>query len=104
MPYVYLIVSVFMNATTSIFGKLFNKKNDEKKDSTIFYNFLLMVSVFIGWGILYATDFSFNVKDRKEKIAFILPVGPMGMYKWVVYFLKEWKVSCEHVYTFNTGP
>jgi len=40
-------------------------------------------------------------KERKEKIAFILPVGPMGMYKWVVYFLKEWKVSCEHVYTFN---
>ena len=40
-------------------------------------------------------------KDRGEKIAFILPVGPMGMYKWVVYFLKEWKVSCEHVYTFN---
>ena len=40
-------------------------------------------------------------KERNEKIAFILPVGPMGMYKWVVYFLKEWKISCEHVYTFN---
>ena len=40
-------------------------------------------------------------KDRGEKIAFILPVGPMGMYKWVVYFLKEWNVSCDHVYTFN---
>ncbi len=40
-------------------------------------------------------------KERGEKIAFILPVGPMGMYKWVVYFLKEWNVSCEHVYTFN---
>ena len=26
-------------------------------------------------------------KERNEKIAFILPVGPMGMYKWVVYFL-----------------
>lgn len=39
--------------------------------------------------------------DRKEKIAFILPVGPMGMYKWAVYFLKEWKVNCAHVYTFN---
>ena len=38
-------------------------------------------------------------KDRNEKIAFILPVGPMGMYKWVVYFLKEWNVSCKHVYT-----
>lgn len=40
-------------------------------------------------------------KERKEKIAFILPVGPMGMYKWVAYFLKEWNVSCEHVFTFN---
>ena len=40
-------------------------------------------------------------KDRNEQIAFILPVGPMGMYKWVVYFLKEWQVSCEHVHTFN---
>ncbi len=39
--------------------------------------------------------------DNNKKIAFILPVGPMGMYKWVVYFLKEWKVSCNHVYTFN---
>lgn len=39
--------------------------------------------------------------ERNEKIAFILPVGPMGMYKWVVYFLKEWNVSCSHVYTFN---
>lgn len=39
--------------------------------------------------------------DRNEKIAFILPVGPMGMYKWVVYFLKEWNVFCGHVYTFN---
>ena len=40
-------------------------------------------------------------KDRGEKLAMIIPVGPMGMYKWAVYFLKEWNVSCEHVYTFN---
>ena len=40
-------------------------------------------------------------KERGEKIAFILPVGPMGMYQWVVYFLKEWQVACDHVYTFN---
>ena len=40
-------------------------------------------------------------KQRNEKVAFILPVGPMGMYKWAVYFLKEWNVSCSHVYTFN---
>ena len=40
-------------------------------------------------------------RERGEKIAFILPVGPMGMYKWVVYFIKEWGVCCDHVYTFN---
>ncbi len=39
--------------------------------------------------------------DKGEKLAMILPVGPMGMYKWAVYFLKEWKVSCKHVTTFN---
>jgi glucosamine-6-phosphate deaminase len=42
-----------------------------------------------------------NAKDKGEKIAFILPVGPMGMYKWVVYFIKAWGVCCDHVYTFN---
>jgi len=25
----------------------------------------------------------------------------MGMYRWTVYFLKEWGVSCEHVHGFN---
>ncbi len=40
-------------------------------------------------------------KERGEKLAMILPVGPMGMYKWAVYFLKEWNVKCDHVYTFN---
>ncbi len=40
-----------------------------------------------------------NAEGRK--IAFILPVGPMGMYKWAVYFLKEWNVSCANVWCFN---
>lgn len=42
-------------------------------------------------------------KARREnrKIAFILPVGPMGMYRWTVYFLKEWDVPCDHVHGFN---
>ncbi len=42
-----------------------------------------------------------KAKDAGKKVAFILPVGPMGMYKWAVYFLKEWNVKCDHVYTFN---
>ncbi len=39
--------------------------------------------------------------DIGQKLALILPVGPMGMYKWAVYFLKEWNVSLSHVSTFN---
>ncbi len=38
---------------------------------------------------------------EKRKLIFILPVGPMGMYKWAVYFLKEWNESCSNVWCFN---
>ncbi|MCA9113825.1 MAG: glucosamine-6-phosphate isomerase [Planctomycetaceae bacterium] len=39
--------------------------------------------------------------EAGEQLAMILPVGPMGMYRWAVYFLKEWNVSCSHVHGFN---
>ncbi len=42
-----------------------------------------------------------RAKDAKRQIAFILPVGPMGMYRWAVYFLTEWGVDCKHVHGFN---
>ena len=42
-----------------------------------------------------------QAKAKKKQIAFILPVGPMGMYRWAVYFLKEWGVDCKHVHGFN---
>ena len=42
-----------------------------------------------------------KANEKNRKIAFILPVGPMGMYKWAVYFLKEWKASCKNVWCFN---
>jgi len=40
-------------------------------------------------------------REEGKKLAMILPVGPMGMYKWAVYFLTNWKIKCDHVYTFN---
>lgn len=40
-------------------------------------------------------------QQSAKPLAFILPVGPMGMYRWAVYFLKEWGVSCGHVHGFN---
>jgi glucosamine-6-phosphate deaminase len=42
-----------------------------------------------------------KAKEKKREIAFILPVGPMGMYRWAVYFLKEWGCGCSHVHGFN---
>ena len=42
-----------------------------------------------------------QARDAGEKALLILPVGPMGMYRWAVFFLKEWNVACDHVYGFN---
>lgn len=42
-----------------------------------------------------------NARDAGKPLAIIFPVGPMGMYRWAVYFLKHWSVSCRHVHGFN---
>lgn len=42
-----------------------------------------------------------KARDEGRKLILILPVGPMGMYKWAVYFLKAWETDCSHVYGFN---
>jgi glucosamine-6-phosphate deaminase len=49
-------------------------------------------------------DIALQIRESRaagRKLALILPVGPMGMYRWAVYFLKEWGVKCDHVYGFN---
>ena len=38
-----------------------------------------------------------KTREEKRKLIMIFPVGPMGMYRWAVYFLKEWNVLCSHV-------
>ncbi len=42
-----------------------------------------------------------DARDAGREAAMILPVGPMGMYRWAVYFLKEAGVPCDHVHGFN---
>jgi len=42
-----------------------------------------------------------RAREQGRQLALILPVGPMGMYRWAVYFLQEWGVSCRHVHGFN---
>jgi len=38
---------------------------------------------------------------RRRPLALILPVGPMGMYKWAVYFSRKHDASWRHVHGFN---
>lgn len=42
-----------------------------------------------------------RTRDEGKQLALILSVGPMGMYKWAAYFLKDWNCSCDHVWGFN---
>lgn len=39
--------------------------------------------------------------ENDQELALILPVGPMGMYRWVVYFLKAWGIPADRVTCFN---
>lgn len=43
-----------------------------------------------------AMEIQRNRQDGRE-MALILPVGPMGMYRWASYFLAEWEVACDHI-------
>lgn len=42
-----------------------------------------------------------ETSNNSQELAIILPVGPMGMYKYVVEQLKKNRVSAGHVTTFN---
>ena len=56
------------------------------------------------FGVYMGHEIAMQIKLTKEagqELILILPVGPMGMYKWVVYFLKQWNIDCKHVHGFN---
>lgn len=42
-----------------------------------------------------------KAREAGRQLIVIFPVGPMGMYRWAVYFLKAWKVPCDHIHGFN---
>ena len=56
------------------------------------------------FGVMMGHEIALSIKkarDSGKKLVMIWPVGPMGMYRWVVYFLKQWNVGCDHVWGFN---
>jgi glucosamine-6-phosphate deaminase len=42
-----------------------------------------------------------RTREEGRPLVIILPVGPMGMYRWTVYFLRQWRVGADHVHGFN---
>ena len=66
MPYIYLLVSVFMGASSSVFGKFFGRKNEGVKDATKLYNFLQLsipsfLSNFVSGGIKTCEEFQIDL-------------------------------------------
>ena len=56
------------------------------------------------FGAFMGHEIAMQIKATGEEgreLILIFPVGPMGMYKWLVYFLKQWNVDCKHVHGFN---
>ena len=56
------------------------------------------------FGVFMGHEIAMQIRRAKEEgrqLVMVLPVGPMGMYKWVVYFLTAWNIDCKHVHGFN---
>ena len=83
------------NAPETVFDrqKFWNKKFDVVKCTDL-----------EEFGAYMGFEIAMQIKETKEagrKLILILPVGPMGMYKWAVYFIKQLNIDCKHVYGFN---
>lgn len=59
---------------------------------------------FADFDVFMGHEIALQIKKSREEgnqLILILPVGPMGMYKWTVFFLQQWGISCDHVHGFN---
>jgi len=72
IPYLYLTAATVLVSTTSIGGSLYNRKNADKKDPTPFYNFICILSIVLGWAILWGLDFSFDAAVLPYSAVFAL--------------------------------
>lgn len=64
----------------------------------------ILVKTIDEWFVKVGHDVAWEIRKAKEngqKIGLILPVGPLGQYEWLIYFLKDWGVKCDHVYGFT---
>jgi glucosamine-6-phosphate deaminase len=63
-----------------------------------------MANTVADFDVMLGHELAMEIRRSRQagrKLALILPVGPMGMYRWTVYFLRDWNVPCDHVCGFN---
>lgn len=60
MSYLYLISTVFLQACLSLLCAFYNRRNKDKKDASSFYSFLLLMSVFAAWVVMFLIDGKFD--------------------------------------------
>ncbi|MBQ9756287.1 MAG: EamA family transporter [Clostridia bacterium] len=62
MPYLFLTVSVFCMASSSVCGGYFNRHTSHLKDQTPLFNFSRSIFTFLCWCLFFLFNFSFDVK------------------------------------------
>ena len=70
MHYLYLISTVFLSASSSLFGGFYGRMTKGKRDASALYSFIVCVSAFIGWVGLFLTDPSFDVRVVPYSVGF----------------------------------
>ncbi len=69
-PYLYLIISTFFMSSASVIGAFYNRKNEGKEGATALYNFMLLLTVFCGWCVLFVLQPSFEWKVLPYSLLF----------------------------------
>ena len=72
MSYIFLILSVFLSASYTVIGKYYNKKYALGGNLVSIYNVLFTAVVFVCWCVLYALNFSFDVRVLPYSVLFAL--------------------------------
>lgn len=86
MPYLYLIVSVFGIASSSVFGSFYNRKNAERKDAAPLYSLFQLATVFLFWTVTFLLDGTFSWSVLPYSVGFA--AGFAACVLATVYALK----------------
>lgn len=86
MPYVYLIGSVFLSASSSILGGFFNRKTQGKDKAPILYNLLSMCCTLLFWAVLFCLDGGVSIRVVPYALLYACFYG--GCTVAVVYALR----------------